>query len=80
MTTPLIALLVGLPLVLLTVALVRTLRADGYGHRPPPRSHPSWDELPAPPAADAQVWAGTLPAHAPASPARPRAHARTLAV
>lgn len=27
------------------VALLRrVVRADGAGHRPPPRSHPRWDE------------------------------------
>jgi hypothetical protein len=33
----LVLLLAGLAGVL--AALVRTVRADGYGHRPPPRSH-----------------------------------------
>ncbi|HMO10949.1 MAG TPA: hypothetical protein PKB06_05485 [Actinotalea sp.] len=26
------------------VALAGAVRADGYGRRPPPRSHPHWDE------------------------------------
>ncbi len=35
-------------LILLTLALVRAIRADGRGRRTPPRSHVPWDEQPLP--------------------------------
>lgn len=35
--------LLTLALVPTSVALVRAIRADGLGHRPPPRSHLDWD-------------------------------------
>ena len=37
-------LLLALALLVLVVLVVRTVRLDGYGRRPAPRSHPSWDE------------------------------------
>lgn len=40
MTTLALLALVLLPT---SAALVRTIRADGLGHRPPPRSHLDWD-------------------------------------
>lgn len=36
-----------LPLAAALVALAVTVRRDGLGHRPPPRSHHAWDDRPA---------------------------------
>jgi hypothetical protein len=39
----LLLVLLGAAMVAVLVQLTRMLPRDGYGHRPPPRSH--WDEL-----------------------------------
>ncbi|WP_149202619.1 hypothetical protein [Actinotalea subterranea] len=44
MSLVVILLLVSVAAVTLGVALVRTVRGDGYGRRPPPASHPAWYE------------------------------------
>src|SRR3546814_5221700 len=36
--------LIALALAALSSRVSRTVRRDGYGHRPPPASHPQWDE------------------------------------
>ena len=41
-----LVLLAAAALVLLVVRLAITVRADGYGHRPPPLSHASWSAPP----------------------------------
>ena len=51
MSTLLVPVILMLLLVALAVAVVRTARADGYGHRPPPRSHLPSDDVRAPRAA-----------------------------
>lgn len=36
--------LIALALAALSSVVSRTVGRDGYGHRPPPASHPQWDE------------------------------------
>ncbi|NTW38311.1 MAG: hypothetical protein HGA44_00250 [Cellulomonadaceae bacterium] len=40
----LLTILAALIFVTLLAVTARTVGADGYGHRPPPRSHRTWDE------------------------------------
>lgn len=45
------AFLIILLIATILVVTARTVRSDGYGHRPPPRSHAPWSagELPSEP-------------------------------
>lgn len=40
-----ILLIASAALAVILISLVRTLVADGYGHRPPPRSHRAEEEF-----------------------------------